>query len=112
LVTHVAIATINTGFSSSVANRSLFYKGSPRYDLPGGSNGQTPLPFSDDNAIATDKSAYLPGSGATTFANVSSYTLGINGLMVDLSGFHDVLGPSDFIFKTGNNNSPSTWTAV
>jgi hypothetical protein len=91
-------------------NRFLFYKGSPRYDGVGGP--QEPLPFSDDNAIATDKSAYLPGSGATTFANVSSYTLGINGLMVDLTGTHGTITASDFIFKTGNNNSPSTWTTV
>jgi hypothetical protein len=70
------------------------------------------LPFSDDNAIATDKSAYLPGSGATTFANVSSYTLGINGLMVDVSGTHGTFSASDFTFKTGNNNSPSSWTTV
>src|SRR5262249_18768478 len=54
-----------------------------------------------------------PGAGAATFANVSSYSRGINGIMVDVSGSHGALTAADFIFKTGNNNSPSTWnTAV
>jgi hypothetical protein len=68
--------------------------------------------FSDDNAIATDKTAYLPGTGTVTFNNVSSYTLGINGLMVDLAGSHGTLTAADFIFKQGNNNSPSTWSTA
>src|SRR5205085_4800466 len=37
----------------------------------------------DDNAIAPDKTALLPGQAAT-FANYTSYTKGINGVMVDL----------------------------
>ena len=64
---------------------------------------------SDDAAIATDKSAYLPGSGAATFSSVSSYTRGINGLMVDLHGPHGTITANDFIFKTGNDNSPAGW---
>src|SRR5262249_14485420 len=86
LNSNVAVATITMPVAthSSVVNRFLFYQGSSRYDGVGGP--RQPLPFSDDNAIATDKSAYLPGSGATTFANVSSYTLGINGLMIDVTG--------------------------
>ena len=63
----------------------------------------------DDLAIATDKTAYLPGTGAATFASVSSYTKGINGIMVDLAGPHGTLSLSDFQFRVGNNNSPSTW---
>ena len=46
---------------SLVVGRELFYTGSTRYDTTG--NPQTPLPFSDDNAIATDKSAYIAGLG-------------------------------------------------
>ena len=97
-------------FTASQVEATLFYAGSPRYDTTG--NPQTPLPFSDDNAIATDKTAYLPGSGAATFANVSSYTAGINGIMVDISGTHGTLTANDFIFKVGNNNSPNAWTTV
>jgi hypothetical protein len=106
--TAVATISISVGFSSTVAARKLFYKGSARYDTTG--NPQTPLPFSDDNAIATDKSAYIANNAAATFANISSYSNGINGIMVDLAGSHGSLTASDFIFKSGNNNTPGTWT--
>jgi hypothetical protein len=66
----------------------------------------------DDNAIATDKVAYRPGDGAATFANVSSYSKGINGIMIDIAGPHGTITASDFIFRVGNNNSPSTWAAA
>jgi hypothetical protein len=101
---------------ATVAARYLFYDNSTRYDTTG--NPQTSRPFSDDNAIATDKSAYLPGSGPATFANVSSYDQGINGIMVDLSGsgsHTSITQPSitnDFTFKVGNNNAPNTWAAA
>jgi hypothetical protein len=102
----------------SVVGRFVFYAGSARFDRPGGTNGRPPNTFSDDNAIATDKSAYLPGSGPATFANVISYDQGINGIMVDLlgGGSHASITQgnilNDFTFKVGNNNSPSTWTAA
>jgi hypothetical protein len=89
-----------------VAGTRLFYKGSTKWNV---TNGAT---FSDDNAIAPDKTAYLPGSGTSTFAAVSSYDKGINGLMVDITGAHGVITASDFIFKVGNNNSPSTWATA
>ena len=39
----------------------------------------------DDGAIATDKSALLPGQKAS-FKNYTSYSRGINGMMVDVQG--------------------------
>jgi hypothetical protein len=84
----------------------LFYKGSAKWDV---TNGAT---FSDDNAIAPDKTAYLPGSGTSAFSAVSSYSKGINGLMVDISGMHGDITASDFIFKVGNDNSPSLWATA
>ena len=68
---------------------------------------------------AIDKTAYLPGrSGPATSANVSNYSRGINGIMVNLQGggnhawitLANIL--SDFSFKMGNNNSPSTWATA
>jgi hypothetical protein len=88
----------------------LFYNNSPRYDTTG--NPQTPLPFKDDNAIASDKVAYLPGSGAATFANVSSYTRGINGIMIDIPNQHGTITTADFVFKVGNNNAPNNWASA
>jgi hypothetical protein len=73
---------------------------------------------SDDAAIATDKTAYLPGDGLAGFNNVSSYSRGINGLMIDLVGGGDHASISlstlanDFVFKAGNNNTPSSWAAA
>ena len=88
----------------------LFYNESSRYDATG--NPQAQLPFSDDNAIAIDKTAYLPGSGKATFANISSYSKGINGIMVDFAGSHPSITAADFIFRVGNNNTPSTWSTA
>ena len=65
-----------------------------------------------DNAIASDKSALLSGAGPATFTNVTSYTRGINGIMVDISGPHPGITANDFTFKVGNNNLPSSWSAA
>ena len=96
-----------------VVGRHLFYNDS-KYD------GKTAgISVSDDDAIASDKTAYLPGTGLTaTSANVSNYTRGINGIDVDLlgGGNHSVIILAnilnDFTFKVGNNNTPSTWATA
>jgi sialidase-1 len=91
-----------------VVGTHLFYAGSTGWDI---TNDNLPG-FSDDNAMASDKTAYLPGIGAATFSAVSSYTKGINGVMVDLAGMHGKLTANDFFFKVGNNNSPSVWATA
>ena len=96
--------------ASTVRGQDLFYAGSSHFDTTG--TAAAPLPFSDDNAIATDKSAYIPGSGTATAANVSSYSQGINGIMIDLSGAHGTITANDFVFKIGNNNTPSSWATA
>jgi len=68
-----------TSQPSVVVGRQLFYHNSPRYDVSG--TAWAPLPYADDNAIATDKSAYLPGGTMAGFGNYSSYSKGINGIM-------------------------------
>ena len=67
----------------------------------------------DDDAIAPDKTALLPGHAAT-FANYTSYSRGINGIMVDVMGLADPdhLGAADFVFRVGNDARPSTWAAA
>jgi hypothetical protein len=85
-----------------VLGRYLFYNQSG-YD--GGDAGAT---TNDDLAIASDKVALQRGQIAT-FTNYTSYSRGINGIMVDLilAGTPDV---SDFVFKIGNNNAPDGWS--
>ena len=89
--------------STKIYARQLFYNQS-RYD----GNSQT-INALDDDAIATDKSALLPGAGAATQANTSSYAKGINGIMLDIAGNHGTITAADFIFRVGNNNSPGGW---
>lgn len=80
-----------------VAGRKLFYNNS-YFDSS-----------SDADAIATDKTALLPGQTATT-ANVSSYSRGINGIFVDVIGLSaSSLDASDFQFHIGNDNTPDSW---
>ena len=65
----------------------------------------------DDFAVAPDKSAWLPGSGPATFANVTSYARGINGVMIDIAGLPQgvTLAPDDFSFRSGR--TPGSWNA-
>lgn len=95
-----AAGTINIqNANGSVEGRYVFYNNS-YFDSS-----------SDSDAIATDKSALLPG-GTATFANYTSYTEGINGVMIDIEGLGSAsnIGADDFTFKVGNNNNPSGWS--
>ena len=77
----------------------------------------------DDDAIATDpatasdprlgKTALLPGQTAT-FLNYTSYSLGINGIMIDVAGLPNPVTPSlsNFLFRVGNNDDPGSWPAA
>jgi hypothetical protein len=90
--------------ASSIAGRHLFYNQS-FFD---GNNAAASA--SDDAAIDTTKAALLPGATGT-FANYSSYSRGLNGVMVDIAGSHGTIGVGDLSVKVGNNNAPSTWAA-
>ncbi len=108
-----AVATINinvTTTASSVSAVKLFYDNSKfNKNIEGVGTGT-----SDDKAIDTTKTAYLPGAGTANFSNISAYTDGINGIMVDLAtgGVHGNLNASDFTFRVGINNSPSLWASA
>ena len=82
---------------SEVLGRYLFYDNS-KFD------GQVAGPSAqDDAAIAPDKSAYLPGDGIAAASNFSSYSRGINGVMIDVSGSHPSLSIDDFQFFVGTD---------
>ncbi len=64
----------------------------------------------DDLAIATDKRPLLPGESGS-FANYTSYSRGINGVMVDI-GNHPAateISLSDFEFHVGRHSDVSNW---
>ncbi|MEN6450965.1 MAG: FG-GAP-like repeat-containing protein [Thermoguttaceae bacterium] len=104
-LTGLTVSDTATVAPATIAGRHVFYNNS-YYD---GNNAAADV--QDDNAIATDKTALLPGQKAA-FANYTSYSRGLNGVMVDIA---DAIGPitaSDFEFKVGNNSDPSTWTTA
>jgi hypothetical protein len=94
---------------STVAGRHIFYNQSV-WD----GNSAAISAANDNAAIAPGKVPHLPGGGVAVAANVTSYTRGINGIMVDLIHGIDYSGitASDFVFKVGNNNAPSGWAAA
>jgi autotransporter-associated beta strand protein len=67
----------------------------------------------DDHAIATDKTALLPGQKAT-LANYTSYVRGLNGIMVDIAALANPssLSTADFQFREGNSSTPGSWIAA
>lgn len=87
---------------AQVVGRHIFYDRSA-YDA-----------ISDDAAIATDKRALIPGEMAS-FANVSSYSKGINGVMVDISNTLDnggLINAATFAFHAGSSKNPAGWPAA
>ncbi|HUT09910.1 MAG TPA: hypothetical protein VMY42_05405 [Thermoguttaceae bacterium] len=94
---------------AEIAGRHVFYNHSAFDGNDASANAN------DDNAIATDKTALLPG-GRAGFVNYTSYARGINGIMVDLTDPADLDGLSIdslgeyFTFRTGNDSDPSGWT--
>jgi ELWxxDGT repeat protein len=88
----------------TVVGRGVFYQGSPF-----GWN-ESDLASAAAATMAPDKRALLPGQTAT-FANVTTYSKGINGIVVDLPRVPRETAPTinDFSFRSGSGNG--TWAA-
>ena len=89
---------------AEVLGRHVFYNNS-FYD-----GGSAAAGAADDGAIAADKAVLLPGQEAV-FANVSTYSRGINGLMLDLRRLPDGAAPgaADFALHVLSNGA---WVAA
>jgi hypothetical protein len=87
---------------ASVVSRLIFYNRS-KWD---GDNAEANA--ADDGAIAPDKEALLPG-GTAQFKNYTSYSRGINGIMVDIQNLAGTPTAEDFQFRVGNSNTPGSW---
>ncbi|HLD25420.1 MAG TPA: hypothetical protein VJC05_00045 [Candidatus Andersenbacteria bacterium] len=62
--------------------------------------------------LALDKTALRPGLTAS-FANISGYSRGINGLIIDIDNLPNDgirLDNADFEFRVGNSNDVSVWS--
>ena len=92
---------------SSIAGRHVFYNDSA-FDGADPAAG-----IADDAAVATDRSALLPGAAAT-LENVTNYSGGINGLLIDVEDLpdHATITAADFTFRTGTSTDLGTWTAL
>ena len=92
---HNSITTFTADAPARVVRRHVFYNNSS-------ADGRNPAAnAADDAAIATDKTALLPGQ-TSTFANVTGYSRGINGVMIDLAGLplNPALASGDFVLET------------
>ncbi|MEZ5329482.1 MAG: fibronectin type III domain-containing protein [Verrucomicrobiales bacterium] len=92
---------------AAVEGRYIFYNNSAW-------DGNDPTAnINDDAAIAPDKFPLLPGNVAT-FANYTSFSRGINGIMIDIADLANPAGMSaaDFAFRLGNDNNPLGWTSA
>ena len=65
----------------------------------------------DGRAIASDKTALLPG-GTPGSENQTSYSRGINGLMIDIDGLGGGVTEDDFGFQVNSAEDPNTWVAA
>jgi hypothetical protein len=92
--------------ASSVVGRHVFYNQS-KFD-----GNSAAIDAADNSAIAVDKTAYRLGDGLAGFDNITSYTRGINGIMVDITGSHPGITADDFVFKVGNNDSRADWATI
>jgi hypothetical protein len=100
-----AIVGVQGPTGAAVVGRHVFYNNSA---FDGGADGPA-----DDAAIATDKRALLPGEHAS-FANVTSYTKGINGIMIDVRGLpaEADINSNDFEFRAWRGDDPFTMKEV
>ena len=92
-----------------VQGRHIFYNNSAFDGRSAAANA------ADDNAIAPDKVALQPGQTAG-FLNYTSYSRGINGIMIDIAGLpagaETSLTAADFGLRVGNDNNPAGWGAA
>ena len=95
-----------SGPPMTVVGRRVFYNNSA-FD------GASPLAnLADDGAVPWMKIALLPG-GTASFLNVTSYTRGINGVMVDVADLPEGVAPrvDDFSFRSRSAAAGSAWAA-
>jgi len=93
---------------AEVVGRHVLYNDSKWDESPGNPGGDPAANAYDDNAIAPDKTPLLPGERAT-FQNYTSYTKGLNGIIVDIAGLAGTPTADDFLFRTGNDEDPDAW---
>jgi len=97
-----SMTVIELSPAPAVVGRHVFYNNSA-FD------GRDPAQgAADDAAIATDKRSLSPGQSAA-FENLTSYSRGINGIMLDVANLPRDPVASDFVFETAAGPDATTW---
>jgi len=91
--------------SPYVVGRYVFYNNSA------GDGNNPAANAADDAAIDSGKAALLPGHMPGP-ANYTSYSRGINGVMVDIDGLTGIPTLDDFSLRMSDPSDPSGWTAA
>ena len=99
-----SVRLITADSPAEVVDRHIFYNNSYFDGNDNAANEQ------DDGAITPDKEALRPRETAK-FENYTSYSRGINGIMVDLLSLADpdAIRQDDFEFRVGNDDTPGDW---
>jgi hypothetical protein len=88
--------------ATRIVGRHVFYNNSAL-------DKRTPGPsIFDDDAIDDTKSPMRPGQLASS-ENYTSYSRGLNGIMIDFDDFVGTPSLSNFNFKVGNDDNPGKW---
>jgi len=91
---------------TAIVGRYVFYNDS------GFDNYDASASVADDNAIATDKAALLPGETAT-YDNITNFSQGINGIIIDADLANaSAFSANDIVLSTGVANDLSDLTLV
>jgi hypothetical protein len=102
-----------TVLPATVADEYMFYFGSSAFDGGDTSPSSADLNAIAENADGSDKNALAAG-GTGSFANVSSYSDGLNGILIAFSNLPSGTSftSADFQFNVGNNTNTSTWSSA
>lgn len=105
LEVYVANTLLTAIDASRVQGAHVFYNNS---DWDGRDPGANAL---DDDAIAPDKHPLRRGESAGP-QHYTSYSRGLNGVMIDVAGLPGPVTASDFVFKVGNDSRPDRWSSA
>ena len=93
--------------NSTVVDRHVFYNNSA-FDTVSDDGAIAPSPQNANDSLL-GKTALLPDQTAS-FINYTSFSKGINGIMIDMADRPDTtLTRGDFEFRVGNDNDPFNW---
>lgn len=99
-------------FGSALARPAAVYDALLFYNHSAFDGNDAASNDADDRAIDPTKRPLRSWDTAASFANISGYSRGINGVMVDVANLAWIPTADDFEFRTGNGGDPAAWRAA